>query len=141
MGPTSVRPNIFQQGLHRRHASTALPNGNMSIPPGTNGLSNRPSHRLKPTASDPSSARNIKISENKEIVVRDKNGGYKLDVPALPDGLIGEDGEELGDLEGDESGEIGLERTEVGGRDKESMFLSCSAEMISRIDVANCDIV
>lgn len=57
-------------------------------------------------------------------MVRDKNGGYKLDVPVLPDGLIGEDGEELGDLEGDESGEIGLERTEVGGRDKESMFLS-----------------
>ncbi|KAJ5578873.1 hypothetical protein N7450_007740 [Penicillium hetheringtonii] len=131
MGPTSVRPNIFQQGLNRRHASTAPPNVNMNIPPGTNGLSNRPSHRLKPTASDPSSARNIKISENKEIVVRDKNGGYKLDVPVLPDGLIGEDGEELGDLEGDESGEIGLERTEVGGRDKEK-FDAALVEMMLR---------
>ena len=97
---------------------------NMNIQPGTtsNGLANRPSHRLKPTTSDPSSARNIKISENKEIVVRDKNGGYKLDIPALPDDLIGEDGEELGDLEGDESGEMSFDRTELGGRDKESMF-------------------
>lgn len=64
-------------------------------------------------------------------MVRDKNGGYKLDVPVLPDGLIGEDGEELGDLEGDESGEIGLERTEVGGRDKEK-FDAALVEMMLR---------
>lgn len=135
MGPTSVRPNIFQQGLNRRHASTAPPNTNMNmnIQPGTtsNGLANRPSHRLKPTTSDPSTARNIKISENKEIVVRDKNGGYKSDIPALPDDLIGEDGEELGDLEGDESGEMSFDRTELGGRDKESMFSFNSGNILS----------
>lgn len=54
--------------------------------------------------------------------MRDKNGGYKLDVPALPNSLIGEDGEELNELEPDESGEIGLPATELGGRDKESTF-------------------
>lgn len=55
--------------------------------------------------------------------MRDKNGGYKLDVPALPNALIGEDGEELGELEaeGDDVGESALE-AELSGRDKESMF-------------------
>jgi hypothetical protein len=95
------------------------------MPSGNNPLATRPSHshRLKPTTSDTSSFRGIKISENKEIVVRDKNGGYKLDVPALPNGLVGENGEELGELDPDESGELGLEAGDLGGRDKESTFL------------------
>lgn len=91
--------------------------------PGNNPLA-RPSHshRLKPTTSDPSS-RGIKVSENRDIVVRDKNGGYKVDVPALPIGLVGENGEELGELDPDESGEISLEATDLGGQNKESMFV------------------
>lgn len=120
MGPTSVRPSIFQQGLSRRPAPAGPPNGN--VPPGYNALANRPSHRLKPTSSE-SSSRSTKMPENKEIVVRDKSGSYKLDIPALPNGLVGEDGEELGELEADESGEMGPEAAELIGRDKESTFL------------------
>lgn len=54
-----------------------------------------------------------------------------MDIPALPDDLIGEDGEELGDLEGDESGEMSFDRTELGGRDKESMFSFNSGNTLS----------
>ncbi|KAJ5449606.1 uncharacterized protein N7458_006055 [Penicillium daleae] len=123
MSQTSVRRTLFHQTLSRRPASTGPqtgpqptastipgpgpgpgPNTNIGIgiAPSTtnttNALSTRPSqHRLKPTSSETSRA--IKISETREIVVRDKNGGYKLDVPALPNALIGEDGEELGELE------------------------------------------
>lgn len=118
MGPNSVRRNLFHQNLSRRPASAGPPNGNM--PPGSNALSNRPSHRLKPTSSDSSSSRSIKLSENKEIVVRDKNGSYKLDVPALPHALVGEDGEELGELGADESGEAAFDSSELSGREKES---------------------
>ncbi|KAJ5755272.1 hypothetical protein N7533_004815 [Penicillium manginii] len=131
MGPPTIRSSIFHQGLSRRPASTGPPNGNM--PSGNNPLATRPSHshRLKPTTSDTSSFRGIKISENKEIVVRDKNGGYKLDVPALPNGLVGENGEELGELDPDESGELGLEAGDLGGRDKEK-FDAALVEMMIR---------
>ncbi|OKO98538.1 hypothetical protein PENSUB_9214 [Penicillium subrubescens] len=135
---SSVRRNLFQQTLSRRPASTGPPNSTLapgpgpgiSIPPGpgqnnlttnnsasasanTNGknaLLTRPAqHRLKPTSTSTELSRPIKISENREIVVRDKNGGYKLDVPALPAALIGEDGEELGELEVEEGGESKFE--------------------------------
>lgn len=52
--------------------------------------------------------------------MRDKNGGYKLDVPALPPALIGEDGEELGELEAEDGGESSMLDAELSGRDKES---------------------
>lgn len=122
MGPASVRRNLFHQNLSRRPASAGPPNGN--VPQGNNALSNRPSHRMKPTTSDSSSSRSIKLSENREIVVRDKNGGYKLDVPSLPHALVGEDGEELGDLDADESGETAFDSSELSGREKESMSIS-----------------
>ncbi|KAJ5166484.1 uncharacterized protein N7482_005265 [Penicillium canariense] len=130
MGPTSVRRNLFHQNLSRRPASTGPPNGN--VPPGNNALSNRPSHshRLKPTGSD-SSSRPIKLSENKEIVVRDQNGGYKLDVPALPNALVGEDGEELGELEAEECGETALDSSELSGREKEKLEAAL-VEMVIR---------
>lgn len=66
------------------------------------------------------------MAENKEIVVRDKNGAYKLDTPALPHALIGEDGEdgeELGDLNGEATGATGLDASELSGRDNESTFV------------------
>jgi hypothetical protein len=43
-----------------------------------------------------------------------------LDVPALPPALIGEDGEELGELEVEEGGESSMLDAELSGRDKES---------------------
>lgn len=118
MSSTSVRRNLFHQNLSRRPASAGPPNGN--VPPGNNALSSRPSHRLKTTASDSSSSRSIKLSDNREIAVRDKNGGYKLDVPALPHVLVGENGEELGALDVEDSGEAGFDVSVLGGREKES---------------------
>lgn len=58
--------------------------------------------------------------------MRDKNGGYKLDVPSLPHALVGEDGEELGDLDAEESGETAFDSSELSGREKESMSISKS---------------
>lgn len=52
-------------------------------------------------------------------MVRDKNGSYKLEIPTLPHTLIGEDGEELGELASEEGGFNG---SETIGRDKESML-------------------
>jgi hypothetical protein len=57
--------------------------------------------------------------------VRDKNGGYKLDVPALPPALIGEDGEELGELEAEDGGESSMLDVELSGKDKESRYFHC----------------
>lgn len=61
------------------------------------------------------------MTENKEIVVRDKNGGYKLDVPSLPHALVGQDGEELGELDAEDAGDTGFDSAELSGREKESM--------------------
>jgi hypothetical protein len=55
--------------------------------------------------------------ENKDIVVREKNGGYKLDVPALSPALI-EDADDLAEHE--EEG--AFDATELTGIDKESTF-------------------
>lgn len=83
-------------------------------------------HRLKHSSTETS--RTIKMApDNREIVVRDKNGGYKLEVPRLPpQALVSEtgDGEELDDLDagGSGNGEIAF-GAELSGVDKESMFL------------------
>lgn len=53
--------------------------------------------------------------------MRDKTGGYKLDVPALPHVLVGENGEELGQLDAEECGEAVFDASELSGREKESM--------------------
>jgi hypothetical protein len=117
MNPSSVRRNLFHGNLSRRPASAGPPNG--VIPPNPNGVSNRPSHRLKPTSSDSGPpARPFKTVENKDIVVRDKNGGYKLDIPTLPPALV-EDADELAEL--DEERAFGA--AELTGIDKESMFI------------------
>ena len=120
MNSTSVRRNLFQQNLSRRPASAGPPNSNVA--PERNVLSTRPSHRLKPTASDASSSRSIKLSDNKDIVSRDKTGGYKVDVPALPHVLVGEDGEELGELGADESEEAAFDTSDLRGREKDSTW-------------------
>jgi len=76
--------------------------------------------------------------DNGEIVVRDKNGGYKLDIPILPPVLAGDDGD--GDaMEGVEDGRPstgsgatgGSEDTEISGREKESMWSrSCQKKSV-----------
>jgi hypothetical protein len=117
MNQNSVRRNLFHGNLSRRPASAGPPNGN--VPQHSNGLSNRPSHRLKTTASDSAApARAFKSLENRDIVVRDKSGSYKLEIPTLPSALIGEDGEELGEHAPEDEG---FHSAELTGIDKESM--------------------
>lgn len=114
MNANSVRRSLFHGNLSRRPASSGPPNA--VIPPNQNGVSNRPSNRLKPTSSESGSqARPFKM-ENKDIVAKDKNGDYRLEVPILPPALVGEDGEELVEPE-----EGGLNATELTGQEKESM--------------------
>ncbi|KAJ5127550.1 hypothetical protein N7448_008329 [Penicillium atrosanguineum] len=129
MGTASVRRNLFHQNLSRRPASAGPPNGN--VPQPNNALSNRPSQRLKPISSDSSSSRSTKLTDNKEIVVRDKNGGYKLDVPSLPHALVGEDGEELGELDAEDAGETGFDSAELSRPEKEK-FDAALVEMMIR---------
>lgn len=118
MNQSSVRRNLFHGNLSRRPASAGPPNG--AVPQNHNGLSNRPSHRLKTTTSDSGPhTRPFKTVENKDIVVRDKNGSYKLEIPTLPQALVGEDGEELAELAPEDGGFVSSELT---GCDKESMF-------------------
>ncbi|KAJ5139078.1 uncharacterized protein N7515_003926 [Penicillium bovifimosum] len=123
MNQNSVRRNLFHGNLSRRPASAGPPNGN--VPQNTNGLSNRPSHRLKTTASDSAAPRAFKSLENRDIVVRDKSGSYKLEIPTLPSALIGEDGEEL------EQAEDGGFHAELTGTDKEK-FEAAVVEMMIR---------
>jgi hypothetical protein len=69
--------------------------------------------------------------DNGDIVARDKNGNYKIDVPVLPPVVVGEDGEEVGMEDIEEGrpnagpGTAGVNSsamdTEFGGKDKESM--------------------
>jgi len=69
--------------------------------------------------------------DNGDIVVRDKNGAYKVDVPMLPPRLIGDDADE-GGMEGIEGGgQSGgaagsggvADEGEMSSREKESRFL------------------
>lgn len=53
-------------------------------------------------------------------MVRDKNGSYKLEIPTLPQALVGEDGEELAELAPEDGG---FDSSDLTGRDKESMFV------------------
>ncbi|EPS26102.1 hypothetical protein POX_c04484 [Penicillium oxalicum] len=91
-------------------------------------------HRLKHSSTETS--RTIKMApDNREIVVRDKNGGYKLEVPRLPpQALVSEtgDGEELDDLDagGSGNGEIAF-GAELSGVDKEK-FEAALVEMVIR---------
>ena len=69
--------------------------------------------------------------DNGDIVARDKNGGYKVDVPMLPPGMIGDDADE-GGMEGiEDGGQSGgaagsggvADEGEMSDREKESMYL------------------
>ncbi|KAG2417219.1 hypothetical protein HFD88_008438 [Aspergillus terreus] len=98
MGTTSVRRNLFHHHLSRRPVSTAPPNPPM--PSGTaSGVSSLSSHIIAPAANESTSSLSSGSGDTGEIVVRDKNGGYKLDVPVLPP-VVGEDGDEMEGVEG-----------------------------------------
>ncbi|KAJ5675920.1 hypothetical protein N7462_008817 [Penicillium macrosclerotiorum] len=129
MGPNDVRRNLFHQNLSRRPAAPGPPS--TAVPPGNNGITHRPSHRLKSSTSDSSSSRSSRSSENRDIVVRDKNGSYKLEMPALPQTLVGEDGEELGELDTEEADEMAFNSSKLNALDKEK-FDDALVEMMIR---------
>lgn len=86
--------------------------------------------------TNPSSSNNARSTDSDEIVVKDKNGSYKLDIPVLPV-IVNEDGEEIeGFDEGHNGGGPGSAvdstgETELGGREKERIEASL-IEMMCR---------
>ncbi|KAJ5719591.1 hypothetical protein N7493_007169 [Penicillium malachiteum] len=123
MGSTSVRRNLFQQNLSRR--PNPVPSGQ-----GTNGLSTRPANKLKHSSSDSSMARNSRLAENKDIVVRDKNGGYKLDIPTLPRSSLVGNGEELDELEDEEMRDLPFDP--LGNEQDKEKFDAALVDMMIR---------
>ncbi|OJJ52594.1 hypothetical protein ASPSYDRAFT_574763 [Aspergillus sydowii CBS 593.65] len=91
MGTTSVRRNLFQNHLSRRPVSTSGPSN------GSSGLS---SQVAQLNASETNSSVAVGSMDDNEIVVKDKNGSYKLEIPVLPP-ITGDDGD---DMEGIEAG-------------------------------------
>ncbi|PWY83043.1 hypothetical protein BO70DRAFT_429100 [Aspergillus heteromorphus CBS 117.55] len=130
MGTTSVRRNLFHHHLSRRPGATG-PAASSTQDNASNGASGLPSHLPQSTSSDSSSSLSSGPIDNGEIVVKDKNGSYKLDIPVLPP-LVGEDGDEMEGIEG--SGAMagnGSGQTGMSGSEKEKMEATL-AEMISR---------
>ena len=97
---------------------------------GTNGgLTSLSSHVMPSASSESTQSLGPSIADGEEIVVKDKNGDYKLDIPVLPP-AVGEDGDEMEGMEGGAtrgSGPTGAEstaQTEISGHEKESKLTS-----------------
>lgn len=129
MGTTSVRRNLFNSNLGKRAVS--------SVPPmqgASNNTFNLQSSSHPSSSETVSSSNNPRPTDSDEIVVKDKNGSYKLDIPVLPV-IVSEDGEEIeGFGEGHNGGGPGSAvdstgETELGGREKESMLLDGSTSL------------
>ncbi|PLB49517.1 hypothetical protein P170DRAFT_475807 [Aspergillus steynii IBT 23096] len=103
MGATSVRRNIFHHHLSRRPVSAAPSNASVQLTgsAANHGVSGLSSHMLSSAASESTSSLSSGPVDNGEIVTRDKNGGYKLDIPVLPP-IAGQEGED--EMEGVEGG-------------------------------------
>ncbi|KAL4877663.1 hypothetical protein BJY04DRAFT_221845 [Aspergillus karnatakaensis] len=112
MGSSSVRRNLFQNHLSRRPVPSA-PGG------GAPGLS---SQLLQANSSESNPPAFSGSADDGEIVVKDKNGTYNLDIPVLPP-VEGEEGDEMEGIEGGGSTTAtGAESTgqgEMSGQDKE----------------------
>ncbi|RHZ47663.1 uncharacterized protein CDV56_104164 [Aspergillus thermomutatus] len=126
MGTTSIRRNLFHHNLSRRPVSAAP--GSMQSGR-SNGVSGLSSHMLQSSSESTDHSLSSGPVDNGDIVVRDKNGGYKLDIPVLPDVIASENGDGMDGLdEGGTSGATGAtavdlaSQTEISGREKESMF-------------------
>lgn len=124
---TTVRRNLFHHHLSRRPVSAA-PN-----PLGHGGNNDTRQLRVeKPTSSDAAAASPLASgsADNDDIVVKDKNGGYELDVPALAPTLanndcdemngVGEAGTSGADVPGTTSATDSAGDTDISGREKES---------------------
>lgn len=128
MAPTSVRRNLFHHHLSRRPASTTS-----STPTIEEGHEVSARSHLSRTPSTAELAASSSLGagpvDNGEIVIKDKNGGYRLDIPMLSPAMAGEEGEEArmeGVEEGRPSGGSGgtgvssVGDADISGREKES---------------------
>ncbi|RDW83966.1 uncharacterized protein DSM5745_04292 [Aspergillus mulundensis] len=118
MGTTSVRRNLFQNHLSRHPVSTTGPN---------NGASVLSSQVLQSNATESNSSISAGTMDDGEIVVKDKNGSFTLDIPVLPP-IEGEDEDEMEGVEGGAGGSstaaTGADPTgqsEISGREKEKL--------------------
>ncbi|OGM41596.1 hypothetical protein ABOM_008768 [Aspergillus bombycis] len=129
MGTTSVRRNIFHHHLSKRSVSAALPNASMQSGT-TGGLPSLSSHVMPSASYESTQSLGPGLVDGGEIVVKDKNGDYKLDIPVLPPAVAREDGDEMEGMEGGAtrgSGPTGAESTaqiEISGREKEKIEAS-----------------
>lgn len=124
MGTTSVRRNLFNNHLSKRAVST--------VPPmqGSSSNTNVQSSRSGSSSETNSTSLNLTTgsTDNGEIVVKDKNGGYRLDIPVLAPVIGGEDGDEIEGFDESQNGGgsgatvVSTGETEIGGREKESMW-------------------
>ncbi|KAL2815883.1 hypothetical protein BJX63DRAFT_151405 [Aspergillus granulosus] len=130
MGASSVRRNLFQNHLSRRPVTVST-----SGP--SNGAPSLSSKVLHSNVPEPNSSLSSGPVDDGEIVVKDKNGGYKLDIPILPP-IVGEDGDEMEGIEaggtGNSTAATGVDSTgpgEMSGREKEKLEASL-VEMMYR---------
>ncbi|KAL4818199.1 hypothetical protein BDW67DRAFT_14025 [Aspergillus spinulosporus] len=110
MGTTSVRRNLFQNHISSRPISNTAPNTR------TSGLS---SQVLQSNVPESNSSNPVGLMDDGEIVVKDKNGSFTLDIPVLPP-IVGEDEDEMEGIEtegtgGDSTAATGAESTGQGG--------------------------
>ncbi|KAE8377897.1 hypothetical protein BDV26DRAFT_200963 [Aspergillus bertholletiae] len=133
MGTTSVRRNLFRHHLSKRSVSAIPPNASMQSGT-TGGLS---SHTMSSASSESTPSLSSGMVDGGEIVVKDKNGDYKLDIPVLLPTIRGEDEAEMESIEGGAtrgSGATGADstaQTEISGREKEKIEASL-VEMMYR---------
>ncbi|OXV10602.1 hypothetical protein Egran_01640 [Elaphomyces granulatus] len=142
MGP-SIRRNLFHHHLSRRPASAASSSSAAtSTAGGSHGATSHPDiSSASASGTATCSATSSAPVDNGDIVARDKNGNYKIDVPVLPPVVAGEDGEEVGIEDIEEgptagSGAAGVNssaamETEFSGKDKEKIDASL-VEMMCR---------
>ena len=132
MGTTSVRRNLFHHNLSRRPVSAVPPK---PLAQGGSDASKFQPHMLKPSPAESVTSTLISGSvDNGEIVVRDKNGSYELDIPALPPTIGSEDGDEIAEVNEARVGGGGAGaaaaatnstgETEISGQEKESTLIT-----------------
>lgn len=123
MGTNTVRRNLFHHNLSRRPASGV--SANATTQGGSDGISSLSSRILGSASSDAGVSLKAGSYDNGEIVAKDKNGNYKLDIPLIPPFLHGENGDRLESVdEGGGAGAVAVGRTgeaDISGCDKQKI--------------------
>lgn len=140
MPPT--RRNLFQSHLSRRPASNPphSSTSDSSSQPSTtadndhyNNSTRNPTHQSDPITPQSTAVPNTTAQTgNGDIIARDKNGKFQLDIPVLPPIPL-DKGDEEDDVENEDEGAMeGIEGdgrpsggSEAIGKDKDSEFIPC----------------